>query len=140
MSWTWTLAFHPPCSLQHGQQIIGLAESILVAAGFELTPVADAHLCCGSAGTYSILQPELAQKLKAQKLASLHAGSPQEIVSANIACLGHLQSGTELPLRHWIVALDKRLSALILRAFGSRHSMDAWKGAPILVLRLVNGI
>ena len=105
------LAFHPPCTLQHGQQIRGLAESILVAAGFELTPVEDAHLCCGSAGTYSILQPELAQKLKAQKLAALHAGSPEEIVSANIGCLTHLQGGTELPVRHWIVALDERLSA-----------------------------
>ena len=104
------LAFHPPCTLQHGQQIKGLTESILVAAGFELTPIADAHLCCGSAGTYSILQPELAQKLKAQKLAALHAGSPQEIVSANIGCLAHLQGGTELPVRHWIVALDERLS------------------------------
>ena len=105
------LAFHPPCTLQHGQQIKGLTESILVAVGFELTPIADAHLCCGSAGTYSILQPELAQKLKANKLAALHAGSPQEIVSANIGCLTHLQSGTELPVRHWIVTLDERLSA-----------------------------
>ena len=105
------LAFHPPCTLQHGQQITGLTESILVAAGFELTPIADAHLCCGSAGTYSILQPELAQKLKANKLAALHAGSPQEIVSANIGCLTHLQGGTGLPVRHWIVALDGRLSS-----------------------------
>ena len=105
------LAFHPPCTLQHGQQIKGLAESILVAAGFELTPVADSHLCCGSAGTYSILQPELAQKLKANKLAALHAGSPQEIVSANIGCLSHLQGGSKLPVRHWIVALEERLSA-----------------------------
>jgi len=103
------LALQLPCSLQHGQKITGLIESILTAAGFELTPVADSHLCCGSAGTYSILQPELAAKLKANKLAALHAGSPQAIVSANMACLSHLQSGTTLPLEHWIVALERRL-------------------------------
>ena len=99
-----------PCSLQHGQQIRGLIENVLAAAGFELTPVADSHLCCGSAGTYSILQPALSARLKTNKLAALHAGSPQAIVSANIACLSHLQSGTALPLEHWIVALERRLS------------------------------
>ena len=104
------LALQLPCSLQHGQQIRGLTESILVAAGFELTPVADSHLCCGSAGTYSILQPELSARLKANKLAALHAGSPQAIVSANMGCLSHLQSGTALPLEHWIVALERRLA------------------------------
>jgi glycolate oxidase iron-sulfur subunit len=104
------LALQLPCSLQHGQQIRGLTESILVAAGFELTPVADSHLCCGSAGTYSILQPELSARLKANKLAALHAGSPQAIVSANMGCLSHLQSGTTLPLEHWIVALERRLA------------------------------
>ena len=104
------LALQLPCSLQHGQKITGLIESILIAAGFELTPVADSHLCCGSAGTYSILQPALSAKLKANKLAALHAGSPQSIVSANMACLSHLQSGTTLPLEHWIVALERRLA------------------------------
>jgi glycolate oxidase iron-sulfur subunit len=104
------LALQLPCSLQHGQKITGVVESILVAAGFELTPVADSHLCCGSAGTYSILQPELSAKLKANKLAALHAGSPQAIVSANIGCLSHLQSGTALPMEHWIVALERRLA------------------------------
>ncbi len=104
------LALQLPCSLQHGQKITGLTESILVAAGFELTPVADSHLCCGSAGTYSILQPELSARLKANKLAALHAGSPQAIVSANIGCLSHLQSGTMLPLEHWIVALERRVA------------------------------
>ena len=106
------LALQLPCSLQHGQQIRGLTESILVAAGFELTPVADSHLCCGSAGTFSILQPELSAKLKSNKLAALHAGSPQAIVSANIGCLNHLQSGTALPTEHWIVALERRLAAI----------------------------
>ena len=103
------LALQLPCSLQHGQQINGVIEGILLAAGFELTPVADSHLCCGSAGTYSILQPELSARLKADKLAALHAGSPQAIVSANIACLSHLQSGSALPMEHWIVALERRL-------------------------------
>ena len=104
------LALQLPCSLQHGQQIKGVIEGILLAAGFELTPVADSHLCCGSAGTYSILQPELAARLKANKLAALHAGSPQAIVSANLGCMSHLQSGTALPLGHWIVALERRLA------------------------------
>ena len=104
------LALQLPCSLQHGQQIKGVIEGILLAAGFELTPVADSHLCFGSAGTYSILQPELAARLKANKLAALHAGSPQAIVSANLGCMSHLQSGTALPLEHWIVALERRLA------------------------------
>jgi len=105
------LALQLPCSLQHGQQIRGVIEGILLAAGFELTPVADSHLCCGSAGTYSILQPELAGRLKANKLAALHAGSPQAIVSANLGCMSHLQSGTALPLEHWITALERRLAS-----------------------------
>ena len=104
------LALQLPCTLQHGQKISGLIERILVAAGFELTPVADSHLCCGSAGTFSILQPELSARLKANKLAALHAGSPQTIVSANIGCLSHLRSGTALPLEHWIVALERRVA------------------------------
>jgi glycolate oxidase iron-sulfur subunit len=104
------LALQLPCTLQHGQKITGLTESILAAAGFELTPVADSHLCCGSAGTYSILQPELSARLKANKLAALHAGSPQRIITANIGCLSHLQSGTALPVEHWIVALERRLA------------------------------
>ncbi len=105
------IALQLPCSLQHGQKITGVIETILAAAGFELTPVADSHLCCGSAGTYSILQPDLAARLKANKLAALHAGSPQAIVSGNMACLSHLQSGTALPLEHWIVALERRLAS-----------------------------
>ena len=104
------LAFHPPCTLQHGQNIEGLTERLLARAGFELTPVPDSHLCCGSAGTYSILQPELSARLKRNKLSALASGAPQEIVTANIGCLAHLQSGTELPVRHWITALEERLS------------------------------
>jgi len=104
------LALQLPCTLQHGQKINGVIERILTAAGFELTPVADSHLCCGSAGTYSITQPELSGRLKTNKLAALHAGSPQAIVTANIGCLSHLQSGTALPMEHWIVALERRLA------------------------------
>jgi glycolate oxidase iron-sulfur subunit len=103
------IAFHPPCTLQHGQNVKGLTERLLARAGFELTPVPDSHLCCGSAGTYSILQPELSGQLKRNKLSALASGAPEEILTANIGCLAHLQSGTELPVRHWIVALEERL-------------------------------
>lgn len=103
------VAFHPPCTLQHGMKIHGLVEEILLALGLELTPVADAHLCCGSAGTYSVLQPVLAAQLRANKLAALEAGEPDVIVSANIGCLTHLAGGTARPVRHWIELLDTRM-------------------------------
>jgi len=103
------VAFHPPCTLQHGQAIRGVTERILARAGFELTAVPDAHLCCGSAGTYSILQPELAERLRKNKLSALASGEPQMIASANIGCLVHLQGGTGLPVKHWIVLLNERL-------------------------------
>ncbi|MBI4989955.1 MAG: glycolate oxidase subunit GlcF [Rhodocyclales bacterium] len=105
------VAFHAPCSLQHGQQIRGVVEEILQAAGFELTPVADGHLCCGSAGTYSILQPEISLKLRDNKLACLQAGAPAAIASANIGCIAHLQAGTQTPVSHWIELLDRTLGA-----------------------------
>lgn len=109
------IAFHSPCTLQHGQSIRGVVESLLTAAGYVLTPVADAHLCCGSAGTYSILQPALAQQLRDNKIAALSAGSPELIVTANIGCQTHLQSGIlqndrATPVRHWIELLDERLA------------------------------
>jgi glycolate oxidase iron-sulfur subunit len=102
-------AFQSPCSLQHGQNLKGITERLLASAGFDLTPVPDAHLCCGSAGTYSILQPDLSERLKRNKLAALASGGPELIVTANIGCLAHLQGGTELPVKHWIVALEERL-------------------------------
>ena len=105
------IAFHPPCTLQHGQQIRGVTERVLAAAGFELVPVADAHLCCGSAGTYSILQPELSAQLKRNKLAALQSGMPEMIVSSNIGCQSHLAGGAQVPVKHWIVALEERLGA-----------------------------
>ena len=103
------LAFHSPCSLQHGLKVRGVAEELLQAAGFALTPVADAHLCCGSAGTYSILQPELSLKLRTNKLACLQAGAPAAIASANIGCIAHLQAGTQTPVRHWVELLDEAM-------------------------------
>ena len=101
------IAFHSPCSLQHGQQIRGKVESLLEQAGYELAPVADAHLCCGSAGTYSILQPELSGELRSRKLAALQDGQPAAIATANIGCLAHLQAGARVPVRHWIEFLDE---------------------------------
>ncbi len=105
------VAFHSPCSLQHGMRVRGAVESILQAAGFELTPVADGHLCCGSAGTYSILQPEISLKLRDNKLACLAAGAPEAIASANIGCIAHLQAGTPTPVSHWIELLERQLGS-----------------------------
>jgi glycolate oxidase iron-sulfur subunit len=95
--------------LQHGLQIRGKVEGLLTAAGFELTSVPDSHLCCGSAGTYSILQRELSQKLLKNKVNALESGTPALLATANIGCLTHIQSGTALPVRHWIELLDERL-------------------------------
>ena len=103
------VAFHSPCTLQHGQKITGAIKALLTQAGYELTQVADKHLCCGSAGTYSILQKELSQQLLRNKLDALQNGKPAQIASANIGCQTHLQSGTELPVRHWIELLDDAL-------------------------------
>jgi len=102
-----TVAFHSPCTLQHGQQLNGLVESLLTRLGFQLTPVADAHLCCGSAGTYSILQKKLSQQLRDNKLKALQTAEPALIATANIGCLMHLQSGTAMPVKHWIELLDE---------------------------------
>ena len=103
------VAFHPPCSLQHGMKIRGEVEEILRAIGHEVVPVVDAHLCCGSAGTYSILQPEISSQLKRNKLAALEADRPNVIATANIGCMTHLASGTSRPVLHWIELLDERM-------------------------------
>lgn len=100
------IAWHPPCTLQHGQQVIGFAEQVLEAAGFELTPVRDQHLCCGSAGTYSLLQKKLSAPLLHNKLDALQAGHPSIIVTANIGCQMHLGSEADVPVQHWIELLD----------------------------------
>jgi glycolate oxidase iron-sulfur subunit len=106
------LAFHPPCTLQHGQQLRGGVETALREAGFDVALAAnESHLCCGSAGTYSVLQPELAYQLRDRKLANLTVLEPSVVVSANIGCIQHLQTGTATPVRHWIEVLDEALAA-----------------------------
>jgi glycolate oxidase iron-sulfur subunit len=105
------LAFHPPCTLQHGQQLRGGVERHLNELGFNVqTTLNESHLCCGSAGTYSVLQPELSTQLRDRKLGHLAALEPQVIVSANVGCIQHLQSGTSTPVRHWIEVLDESLA------------------------------
>jgi glycolate oxidase iron-sulfur subunit len=104
------IAFHSPCSLQHGQQLRGRVEALLTRVGYELVTVRDAHLCCGSAGTYSLLQPALAGELRTRKLAALEENAPQAIATANIGCLTHLQGGAALPVRHWIELVDEALA------------------------------
>ena len=103
------VAFHSPCSLQHGMKLQGKVEALLTSLGYSLTDVPDSHLCCGSAGTYSILQPELSQRLLANKTAALASGNPTAVLTANIGCQMHLQSATNLPVRHWIEVLDESL-------------------------------
>ena len=104
------LAYHPPCTLQHGQQLKGGVEKHLSALGFNIkTASCEAHLCCGSAGTYSVLQPELSYALRDRKLGHLGQIQPAQILSANIGCITHLQSGTPLPVRHWVEVLDAAL-------------------------------
>ena len=105
------LAFHPPCTLQHGQRLRGGVETAMNALGFEVRiAINEAHLCCGSAGTYSVLQPELANALRDRKLAHLDELAPSTIISANIGCIQHLQSGTSTPVRHWVEVLDDALA------------------------------
>jgi glycolate oxidase iron-sulfur subunit len=103
------VAYHPPCTLQHGQQIRGKVEAVLRAAGVDVVLCADSHLCCGSAGSYSLLQPELSLQLRDRKLANLADTGAHTIVSANVGCSAHLQSGTETPVMHWIELIDRAL-------------------------------
>ena len=104
------IAFHSPCTLQHGQQLRGGVETHLRALGFDVrVALNESHLCCGSAGTYSVLQPELSKQLRERKLGHLAALAPTVITSANIGCITHLQSGTATPVRHWVQVLDEAL-------------------------------
>ena len=106
-----TLVFHPPCTLQHGQQLRGGVETLMGALGFKVTlAAAESHLCCGSAGTYSVLNPDIAYQLRDRKLGNLQASAPETIISANIGCITHLQSGTATPVRHWVEVLDDALA------------------------------
>ena len=104
------IAWQAPCTLQHGQRVTGRVEALLTAAGYRLTPVADPTLCCGSAGTYSLLQPELSTELRRRKLAALTAGSPAAIATANIGCLAHLRETSPVPVAHWIELVDRALA------------------------------
>lgn len=106
-----TIAFHPPCTLQHGLKLKGGVEQHLAELGLPVqTARCEAHTCCGSAGTYSVLNPKLSYQLRDRKLGFLAELAPQEIVSANIGCITHLQSGTDTPVRHWIELLDEALT------------------------------
>jgi glycolate oxidase iron-sulfur subunit len=103
------IAFHSPCTLQHGQGITGVIERLLERLGYELTPVTNSHLCCGSAGTYSILQPGLATTLRDNKLEALQGGKPDLIATANIGCLVHMANHADVPVKHWIELLEPLL-------------------------------
>jgi glycolate oxidase iron-sulfur subunit len=104
------VAFHPPCTLQHGQRIRGQVEALLASLGATVVPFEDANLCCGSAGTYSLLQPALAAELRARKLAAIHSAAPDVILSANVGCVTHLAGAARVPVRHWIEWVDDLLS------------------------------
>jgi glycolate oxidase iron-sulfur subunit len=117
------VAFQAPCTLQHGLKIRGDIESLLAGLGAELCPVAEAHMCCGSAGTYSLLQGTISRELRARKLDALQRRSPRVILSANIGCIAHLQGGTATPVRHWIEWLDAALTA----GARSQRSAAMWK-------------
>ena len=106
------VAFHPPCTLQHGQKLKGGVEHHLAALGFTVQVARnEAHLCCGSAGTYSVLNPDIATTLRDRKLGHLGELKPTVIASANIGCITHLQSGTDTPVRHWVEVLDEALAS-----------------------------
>ncbi|WP_066453730.1 glycolate oxidase subunit GlcF [Castellaniella caeni] len=100
-------AFHPPCTLQHWQGLRPLTERLLAELGFDLQAFGEPHLCCGSAGTYSITQPGLSKSLRDRKLQAIQAALPETIVSSNVGCICHLQSGTDTPVRHWIETVDE---------------------------------
>lgn len=104
-----SIVFHPPCTLQHGQQVRGAVERLLTTLGVTVAPIADSHLCCGSAGTYSITQPGLSRELRARKQAAIADTGASEVLSANIGCISHLQVGSTLPVRHWIEWLDQAM-------------------------------
>lgn len=103
------VAFHPPCTLQHWQKLRPITETVLSRLGMGLKAFDESHMCCGSAGAYSMLQPEIATRLRDRKVSCIEAVQPQMIVSSNIGCIGHLQSGTELPVRHWIEVIDQAM-------------------------------
>ena len=104
-------AYHPPCTLQHGQKLRGGVEAALKGLGFDMVLPRDSHLCCGSAGTYSLLQPRVANELRERKLENLMRSAPDVIVSGNVGCIQHLQAAAGIPVKHWIEWLDEALGA-----------------------------
>ena len=100
------LSYHAPCTLQHGQKLPGVVERLLAKLGYQVSAITDAHLCCGSAGTYSIFQPKISKQLRDNKLHHLSNSNPDVIVTANIGCLMHLAKGTDIPVKHWIELID----------------------------------
>jgi glycolate oxidase iron-sulfur subunit len=106
-----TQAYHPPCTLQHGQKLKGGVEQHMAALGFAVQVANnESHLCCGSAGTYSVLNPDISYTLRDRKLGHLDALQPKAILSANVGCITHLQSGTDVPVKHWVEVLDAALN------------------------------
>ena len=104
-------AYHPPCTLQHGQKLKGGVEQHMAALGFTIQVAnSESHLCCGSAGTYSVLNPDISYTLRDRKLGHLDALQPKAILSANVGCITHLQSGTDVPVKHWVEVLDAALN------------------------------
>ena len=103
------IAIHTPCTLQHAQKLPSNIESIFSGCGYQLTPIKDKHLCCGSAGTYSITQPKLSKQLREQRLAGLILGQPDVIATANIGCLHHLNAGSPVPIKHWVEIIAEDL-------------------------------
>ncbi len=103
------LVFHPPCTLQHGQRLAGRVEALLDRLGFDRRPVADRHLCCGAAGSHAVLQPRLANRLRAERLAALQASAPAQIATANVGCQHHLAAAAGVPVRHWLEVLAEAL-------------------------------
>ena len=112
-------AFHPPCTLQHWQSLRGTTEKVLVDLGFKLLPFSESHLCCGSAGTYSITQKELSLRLRDRKLGHIHAVEPDSIISSNMGCISQLQSGSQVPVRHWVEIVDEALTTVPMSS--NRH-------------------
>jgi len=107
------ISWHCPCTAQHGQKLDQPTRAVLARLGYELPAIQDAHLCCGSAGSYSLLQPALSQELRQRKLAALEAAAPEQIVTANIGCQMHLGSGTETPVVHWIELVARSMGSTI---------------------------
>ena len=103
------IAWHCPCTAQHGQKLDGAVREVLTRLGFAIPPVRDAHLCCGSAGSYSLFHPAMAAELRRRKLAALQATAPEQIVTANVGCQAHLAAGTETPVAHWIELVARSL-------------------------------